>query len=262
MSVINVEFPEFLAENPESYCRFCCSDVELQSIFAKPKELCQRIVRLVEQLTNITLTEAEDSPSAICGACLRKLFEFNQFRQRCKLYSNEIRKRRLNSANNVILKIEDTSEQSDVVIQKVSPVKKTPKCEQKPLKQAKPRMQPKIAKNRASLMAKLYKSKRKNAKCAQQSPEEREFRCKICRQSFTDKESINLHMKKHVDAVNLKCRNCSATSETLQGLIQHAIQNYILASAFQCRRCGVQFEGRKEMIVHEFGCGRAGTDSD
>ncbi|KAL1394606.1 hypothetical protein pipiens_000346, partial [Culex pipiens pipiens] len=189
-------------------------------------------MRLVEQLTNITLTEAEDSPSAICGACLRKLFEFNQFRQRCKMYSNEIRKRRLDSANNVILEIEDTSEQSDVEVRKLSPVKKTPKCEQKPLKQAKPRMQPKIAKNRASLMAKLYKSKRKNAKCAQQSPEEREFRCKICRQSFTDKESINLHMKKHVDAVNLKCRNCSATSETLQGLIQHAIQNYILASAF------------------------------
>ncbi|XP_058831987.1 uncharacterized protein LOC131690314 isoform X2 [Topomyia yanbarensis] len=95
MIVTGNEILDCVIEQPESYCRFCYLDRDLKPIFPSSGEPNHRIIDLLRNLVNITLTVKQDFPSAICHQCLVKLEEFYAFQQKCQIISEKIRERRL-----------------------------------------------------------------------------------------------------------------------------------------------------------------------
>ncbi|EAT45929.1 AAEL002830-PA, partial [Aedes aegypti] len=97
------------------------------------------------------------------------------------------------------------------------------------------------------LMKKLNKLrgvKSKKPKC--KIPEQKDYRCRACLRFFTDKDSMNIHLRTHIDTLNVRCLHCSRSFDTLQGLMSHTIQNYILTS-FACQHCDVLFKTKETL---------------
>lgn len=104
------------------------------------------------------------------------------------------------------------------------------------------------------LMKKLNKLrgvKSKKPKC--KIPEQKDYRCRACLRFFTDKDSMNIHLRTHIDTLNVRCLHCSRSFDTLQGLMSHTIQNYILTS-FACQHCDVLFKTKETLVAHELYC--------
>ncbi|XP_055531149.1 zinc finger protein 112-like [Wyeomyia smithii] len=89
-----ITVPDFITDQPESYCRFCCSSNNLSSIFPTAGAPEESIINLLRELIDISLSVELDFPSAICGHCSSKLQTFDEFRRKCQAYHDEMRRRR------------------------------------------------------------------------------------------------------------------------------------------------------------------------
>ncbi|KFB53284.1 AGAP003446-PA-like protein [Anopheles sinensis] len=80
-------------QNPESYCRFCFSETDVEPLFpanqSKPAE--EMYERLFECI-GIRLTKEDYYPSGICWHCSLTMEEFQCFRKRCLKYDALVRR--------------------------------------------------------------------------------------------------------------------------------------------------------------------------
>ncbi|XP_058462047.1 zinc finger protein 888 [Malaya genurostris] len=276
MDAIKNEMSEFIIDHPESYCRFCYLNKDLQSIFPSNGEANLRIIVLLQDLVNITLTIDQDFPSAICNQCLLKLEEFETFRTKCRIFSEQIRAKRQQNMDRILSIVKNESIDSDceerrqplcfdesfakteLELECVTEafVKNEPYIENElSLSSSSPAPQTKnkIRKTGKSIIARMKKKSVTDLKRDKRKNEHKDYRCKICDQFFINKESINFHLKKHMDTVNLRCCYCSKTFSSTYALSQHAITSYILKS-FPCQYCDIYFPTKEKLFAHEFYC--------
>uniref|UniRef100_A0AAG5CMS4 Uncharacterized protein n=1 Tax=Anopheles atroparvus TaxID=41427 RepID=A0AAG5CMS4_ANOAO len=81
-------------QNPESYCRFCFSETDVEPLFpfgqSQPKtEMYERLYECI----GIRLTKEDYYPSGICWMCSLTMEEFQCFRKRCLKYDTLVRRR-------------------------------------------------------------------------------------------------------------------------------------------------------------------------
>ncbi|XP_065091962.1 RB-associated KRAB zinc finger protein-like [Ochlerotatus camptorhynchus] len=269
---IKIEVPDPPTDEPESYCRFCYSKgKDLVSIFPATGIPLQCIINLLKKLTGIILNVTEDLPSAICSQCLSKLEEFDHFRRKCNIYNDKIKRIRFQwkDCPSVYIKNEQIPEQVEDIVpgneticdkQVVKLDEKPPTFESYPASVANGSLNDKIKRFSLSktgrtgpLMEKLNKLRGIKSKKQKRTLEQKDYRCRVCLQFFTDKESINFHMRNHIDTVNLRCLNCSKIFGKPQGLIAHTRTTYI-QTAFSCQHCDVLFKSKETLFAHELYC--------
>lgn len=71
---------------PESYCRLCLSETNVEVLLFVPDGFLQpnqRLVDLIKRYVEIGLSPSMDSPCGICSTCRMMLEEFELFRERC-----------------------------------------------------------------------------------------------------------------------------------------------------------------------------------
>lgn len=71
---------------PESYCRLCLSEANIEPLLVVPDGFLQPnqgLVDLIKRYVEIGLSGSRDSPCAICSTCRMMLEEFERFRERC-----------------------------------------------------------------------------------------------------------------------------------------------------------------------------------
>ncbi|XP_019554994.3 zinc finger protein 62 homolog [Aedes albopictus] len=275
---IKIEVPTPPNTAPESYCQFCYATEDLIPVFPVTADNApqqERIVDLVYQLVGIQLTDLDKFPSSICGGCLFKLEEFDHFRRKCLVYRDEILRAspswEVPSSAVLYLKSE-SMEKSEASVNWSSDGNEGPTLpneEREPVNSKIPRFswqdkEPPNSKiprfswaktgRTGPLMQKLNKLRGvKNKKPKRNLIEKKDYRCRACLRFFTDKDSINTHLRTHLDTVNVRCLNCSRGFDTVQGLMFHSMSEYILSS-FTCQHCDVLFKSKEELVTHELYC--------
>nr|XP_040221441.2 zinc finger protein 91 [Anopheles coluzzii]XP_049461650.1 zinc finger protein 91 [Anopheles coluzzii]XP_049461651.1 zinc finger protein 91 [Anopheles coluzzii] len=79
--------------NPETYCRFCFSENEVEPLFAaNGTQASAELLQRIQECIGIKLTRKEYCPSAICWSCTLTLEEFQCFRKRCLKFDTLVRR--------------------------------------------------------------------------------------------------------------------------------------------------------------------------
>ncbi|XP_058059276.1 zinc finger protein 845-like [Anopheles bellator] len=84
-------------QNPEAYCRFCFSGIDVQSVFSDENSTKTDLLARLSECIGLTLTRNADYPSSICSMCSLMLGEFQCFRNRCLKYDAVVRRCRQDS---------------------------------------------------------------------------------------------------------------------------------------------------------------------
>uniref|UniRef100_A0A182PMZ8 Uncharacterized protein n=1 Tax=Anopheles epiroticus TaxID=199890 RepID=A0A182PMZ8_9DIPT len=78
--------------NPETYCRFCFSENEVEPLFsANGSQASAELLDRIYECIGIKLTRKEYCPSGICWSCTLTLEEFQCFRNRCLKFDALVR---------------------------------------------------------------------------------------------------------------------------------------------------------------------------
>uniref|UniRef100_A0A182K438 Uncharacterized protein n=1 Tax=Anopheles christyi TaxID=43041 RepID=A0A182K438_9DIPT len=79
-------------KHPESYCRFCFSENEVEPLFsANGTQASAELLERIYECIGIKLTRKEYCPSAICWSCTLTMEEFQCFRKRCLKFDALVR---------------------------------------------------------------------------------------------------------------------------------------------------------------------------
>uniref|UniRef100_A0A2M4CYL7 Putative homeobox transcription factor sip1 n=1 Tax=Anopheles darlingi TaxID=43151 RepID=A0A2M4CYL7_ANODA len=77
---------------PESYCRFCFSEIDVQPLFSSECNPKSNVIRRLFECIGLRLTKDVDYPSSICLMCSLTMQEFQCFRDRCLKYDEIFRR--------------------------------------------------------------------------------------------------------------------------------------------------------------------------
>ncbi|XP_035773363.1 zinc finger protein 493-like isoform X2 [Anopheles albimanus] len=84
-------------EYPETYCRFCFSEIDVQPLFSSECNTMSSMLDRLFECIGLRLTKDVDYPSSICLMCSLAMQEFQCFRDRCLKYDEIFRRcRKLN----------------------------------------------------------------------------------------------------------------------------------------------------------------------
>ncbi|XP_053667389.1 zinc finger protein Xfin-like [Anopheles marshallii] len=161
-------------KNPETYCRFCFSENEIEPLFSSSgtqasAELLQRIYECI----GIKLTKKDYCPSSICWSCTLTMEEFQCFRTRCLKFDALVRNLR-------------PTVKSEPSYGTTTPTEFSQREQKAAVKQ-----------QSAAIVAQQGKS----GGSATASSDERKFKCQFCPRSFKHKMYLDQHLWKHRDRI-------------------------------------------------------------
>uniref|UniRef100_A0A1Y9IV18 Uncharacterized protein n=1 Tax=Anopheles minimus TaxID=112268 RepID=A0A1Y9IV18_9DIPT len=79
-------------KNPETYCRFCFSENEIEPLFSSNgTQASSDLLLRIYECIGIKLTKKEHCPSSICWSCTLTMEEFQCFRKRCLKFDALVR---------------------------------------------------------------------------------------------------------------------------------------------------------------------------
>ncbi len=77
------------------------------------------------------------------------------------------------------------------------------------------------------------------------------FKCQRCKQSFSSKYKLQLHMASHSIAKNFKCHLCSYRTSRARNLVSHVTHVHTTFKSFECNLCGAKFKRTSHLIIHK-----------
>uniref|UniRef100_A0A182MFJ4 Uncharacterized protein n=1 Tax=Anopheles culicifacies TaxID=139723 RepID=A0A182MFJ4_9DIPT len=164
-------------KNPETYCRFCFSENEIEPLFSSngtqaSSELLQRIYECI----GIKLTKKDYCPSSICWSCTLTMEEFQCFRKRCLKFDALVRSLK-------------PTVKSEPGYGTTTPTELLQKEQKVTIKQQSTANAVRQEKSSSSVTA---------------ESDERKFKCQYCPRNFKHKMYLDQHMWKHRDRIALE----------------------------------------------------------
>ncbi|XP_050082896.1 zinc finger protein 493-like [Anopheles aquasalis] len=237
---------------PETYCRFCFSEIDVQPLFSpecNPKSSVLLRVRLFECI-GLRLTKDVDYPSSICLMCSLTLQEFKCFRDRCLKYDEIFRRCRKQSAEKRHPDVVDPRQNATEVVRKVNgtkePVPKPPRnicCAYCPRK----------------FTRQMYYEQHLQKHTKLKGQRERPFRCSCCPRSFESLPRLKFHEKKEHgkkaskkagEGTSFVCPECSKSFKYRYSLRMH-ILNHRGQLPFVCEICDSGFYNVNYLTAHK-----------
>ncbi len=77
------------------------------------------------------------------------------------------------------------------------------------------------------------------------------FKCQQCKQSFSSKYKLQLHMASHSIAKNFKCHLCSYRASRARNLDSHVAHVHTTFKSFECNLCEAKFKRTKHLLIHK-----------
>ncbi|XP_050068343.1 zinc finger protein 62 homolog [Anopheles maculipalpis] len=167
-------------QNPETYCRFCFSENEIEPLFSSTgaqanAELLQRIYDCL----GIKLTKKEYCPSSICWSCTLTMEEFQCFRKRCLKFDALVRSLR------PVVKSEPGCHSGTTTPTGFMEKEQTANTKQ------------------AATIGKIVRQEKSTTAYAGPSAELK-FKCQYCPRNFKHKMYLDQHLWKHRDMIALE----------------------------------------------------------